>query len=304
MVHIVGIDCAAQDENIGITYSEWKGVGKFQIKEVYQGFCYCKLFDYIKKNATPNGEELEFLIAFDAPLGWPQGLGEFLCEQSAGNPDFPIDFTYDAKADCLFTRATDRIVKKRMVKENGKAGVLPLSVGADKIARASFKALEIINNLRNFIQAEFQVDKFSLTWTHDAKKIPKFSMIEVYPAATLFSWNKTFKGYKSDEKVKERILEFLGESDEIWSANRCDVKPMDHLDVCKWEKAGSKKEYKKTKLSENKNTDAFDSLICAFTGKEFLEGNLTGPDKWVSDGIISEERLKKEGWIWTNLNLG
>lgn len=48
--------------------------------------------------------------------------------------------------------------------------------------------------------------------------------------------------------------------------------------------------------------DAFDSLLCAFTGFEFLQNKLTSlEDIEIKEEGITPEIIKEEGWIWTKL---
>ena len=73
------------------------------------------------------------LLAIDAPLGWP-ALGQSLAAHRAGQGIAVAQNT-------LFRRATDVSVHQR-------TGKLPLEVGADRIARAAWQALSVLQQLR------------------------------------------------------------------------------------------------------------------------------------------------------------
>jgi predicted nuclease with RNAse H fold len=119
---------------------------------------------------TPN-----YVIALDAPLGWPAALGDALFSHRAGE-------TIDAEAEHLFRRETDRFVYAEL-------GKLPLEVGADRIARTARAALDLLRELREITRAALP-----LAWEPGKSS----GVIEVYPAATLLSRGISPRSYKGD----------------------------------------------------------------------------------------------------------
>jgi predicted RNase H-like nuclease len=135
-------------------------------------------------------EAKQVLLAFDAPLGWPQALGTALYQHRAGGSLPP-------QADPLFRRATDQWVKRHLGKQ-------PLEVGANLIARTAHAALRILQELREHTQRPFP-----LAWE---PTLPEWgAAIEVYPAATLIAHGFPSQGYKTknDRAVREDIAQHL-----------------------------------------------------------------------------------------------
>lgn len=122
------------------------------------------------------------LLAIDAPLGWPDGLRQFLGDHIAAMPP-PVSLRKD---DC-FRRHTDVVVRR--VK-------LPLEVAADRIARAAFEALRVLHELRVATELRLQ-----LVWS------PTFegaASIEVYPGATLAALGLSNAQYKKPDQETSR----------------------------------------------------------------------------------------------------
>jgi predicted RNase H-like nuclease len=172
---IIGVDCATQKKNTGLSFAVYK-----------EGRC------YLQKSQTAIGERSvaetiaswlagyeSFLLAMDAPLGWPARLGEKLHVHTAGE-------TLDGEANSLFRRMTDKYVKE-------KIGKTPLDVGADRIARTAHTALSTIGELRKLTGLELD-----MAW--DPTKTIRSSVIEVYPAATLKTYGMIYSGYKDTDK--------------------------------------------------------------------------------------------------------
>jgi hypothetical protein len=119
-----------------------------------------------------------YVLAFDAPLGWPAALGVTLASHRAGAP-------IDVEADRLFSRETDHYVRMAL-------GKRPLEVGADRIARTARAALDLLGEVRAASGLPLP-----LAW-----KAGKASgVIEVYPAATLLSRDVSPAGYKGDTRT-------------------------------------------------------------------------------------------------------
>ena len=190
---IIGIDCAAQPENVGIALGR-RSHGATRIEAVRSGkrMGWDGVVEHtaglIKKEASGSA-----LIALDAPLGWPQALAETLPAHFAGRaPRFT--------ANEMFRRRTDDVVKEKLNKQ-------PLDVGADKIARATHAALRFLDLLR-----EATGLAVPLAWSPGQPT--GVSAIEVYPAATLIACDLLpSRNYKRRESKNERhkLVERLGD---------------------------------------------------------------------------------------------
>jgi predicted nuclease with RNAse H fold len=122
-----------------------------------------------------------------------------------------------------------------------RTGKGPLEVGADRIARAAHRALEVLNRLRAATGRAIP-----LAWT---PTLDGTAVIEVYPAATLRSRGVREPGYKRPENLdaRRRIAESLaGELPGLADA----VAASDH---------------------------AFDACLCLLAAKDFLDGNAVPP---------------------------
>jgi hypothetical protein len=139
--------------------------------------------------ATPDAPTL---LALDAPLGWPAGMGQALGRHEAGAP-------IRLEANRLFRRGTDWAVREA-------TGKRPLDVGAERIARTAHAALGLLQALR-----ERTGEAIPLAW--DTRLEAGMSAIEVYPAGTLAAYGVDARGYKGREGVAARrtLLRFLGE---------------------------------------------------------------------------------------------
>lgn len=187
-VHIVGIDCAVDPRKTGIASGLFEN-RQLRILEVQKGTkkesVAKTVFDLCKGHETN-------LIAIDAPLGWPDQMGNCLANHNAGD-------SLDIEGHSLFRRETDRFIKRKIGKQ-------PLDIGADRIARTAYAALKILNELSEIIQF-----RIPLAWS--CEDLEKISVIEVYPAATLESHRIPNTGYKDKGKdpVKGKIVTSLHE---------------------------------------------------------------------------------------------
>jgi hypothetical protein len=151
----------------------------------------------------------------------------------------------------MFRRQTDRFIKARTGKQ-------PLDVGADRIARTAFAALALLNRLRSSLK-----DEIPLAWDH--RNRPHWSVIEVYPAATLGAHHMPDREYKKPEhsSVRMAIIRAL--------TQHCDIAAHHAL--------------------LESNADALDALICTLAGLDFIHGSTMPPE--------NSELARREGWIWT-----
>jgi len=189
--------------------------------------------------------EDQALIAIDAPLGWPKTLATELKEHRAGE-------AFTVEKDALFQRQTDRLLHKRLGKK-------PLEIGADRIARAAHRALEVLSWLR-----KESMKPIPLAWT---ARFSGVVAIEVYPAGTLVSRSLSHSGYKKEEQrgVRDAIADALaGEIPDL-------------------------------KRYVDGNTDVFDACLCLVAAKDFVNGLAVPPSDfdsaraegwiWVRSGV-------------------
>lgn len=172
-VTIIGIDCAAQDKDIGLALGHFDGHG-CRVSEVACGRIVDSVAGTIADWIPANQRTL---LALDAPLGWPAPLGECLYAHKAGEHVAP-------ESDMLFSRLTDKIVRK-------KTGKKPLEVGANFIARTARSALNLLNELRILTGRSIPLQMAEPTMNNTV------CAIEVYPAATL-----TVKGFMQPKYKK------------------------------------------------------------------------------------------------------
>ncbi|HEX2676081.1 MAG TPA: hypothetical protein VHM19_05560 [Polyangiales bacterium] len=128
---IVGIDCATEEKRIGLARGSLDELGKLHVERVTLGTAG-------ESPAASVAQWIEgaerFVLAFDAPLGWPSRLASALAKHEAGA-------TFEHDADSLFRRHTDEVVYRALGKH-------PLEVGADRIARTAHAALVMLAEIR------------------------------------------------------------------------------------------------------------------------------------------------------------
>jgi predicted RNase H-like nuclease len=205
---VVGVDCATTEERTGLAYGVVERDGPLELKRVTLGTAGESAAATVASWLT---ESTRYVVALDAPLGWPAVLGPALSAHRAGEP-------VEGEAERLFRRDTDRFV-------HAELGKLPLEVGADRIARTARAALDLLQEIR-----EVSSKRVPLLW----KPGRGAGAIEVYPAATLLSRGISPRGYKGDtsagRKAREDILDRLGS--ELCFARSHDRDPLvdnDHM---------------------------------------------------------------------------
>ncbi|MCE2511219.1 MAG: DUF429 domain-containing protein [Acidimicrobiia bacterium] len=197
---VIGIDCAAQPENVGIALGR-RSQGATRVEMVYSGkpMSWDGLVEHTA-DLIEKAESSSTLLALDAPLGWPQALAETLPAHFAGRaPRFT--------ANEMFRRRTDDVVKEKLNKQ-------PLDVGADKIARATHAALRFLESLR-----EATGLAMPLAWSPG--HATGVSAIEVYPAATLIAYGLLPSlSYKKSTNERRKLMDGLADVVELGEAAR------------------------------------------------------------------------------------
>lgn len=155
---IIGLDCSTNSKKLVLARGLHKD-GRIVVCEarVGEGDPVGLISSWMRDDKT-------CLIAIDAPLGWPQPMGEMLAQHDAGMP-------LDAEPNIFFRRHTDRFIKDAIEKQ-------PLDVGSNLIARTAHFALNLLQDVR-----ERSGKPIPLAWQPNYES--DCAAIEVYPAATL-----------------------------------------------------------------------------------------------------------------------
>lgn len=213
---LIGIDCATKANKTGLAFGCLDG-NKLAVcsaergkSEEWESGVDGKVEEWI---AEGKRQARKVLLALDAPLGWPESLGESLCRHNAGG-------VLSAPAEQMFKRETDLEVYKA-------TGQKPLEVGANLIARTAHSALSFLER--------FQIP---LAWEPGYANMACVSAIEVYPAAMLKERGFPFEGYKkaqqaqsvrakiikrleSEMKLPKNIKDAMRENDDVLDAVVC-----------------------------------------------------------------------------------
>jgi predicted RNase H-like nuclease len=210
-VLLIGIDAASQPEKCGYA------IGHLEVDRVRIAraglLASADCTDAVSKFLVPALRSANrALVALDAPLGWPASLATSLIQHKAGE-------RVAADKQTMFCRETDRHIRRTL-------GKIPLEVGADKIARAAFNALELLATLR-----ESTARQIPLAWS------PSFegtAAIEVYPAATLSAIGVPQARYKQADAAGQAKRSAIASmvADEVPGLAGYVSAPIDVFDAC------------------------------------------------------------------------
>lgn len=186
-------------------------------------------------------------LGIDCPFGWPIPFVNFLIEHQAGDiaprGGRPLDWRRD-----LANRTTDLLVRREV-------GLNPLSVAADRIAHAAMRCAALLADLG---AAGLPVDRSGDSGV----------AVEVYPAASLRSWNLRNRGYK-----RAGNLVHLGDLVDQLRSEAPWLDLAEHEATCRT------------------SDDAFDAVIAALTARAVTLGLTRSP-------AGSERTIAvREGWI-------
>lgn len=221
---IVGLDAAADLANFGYAVVREDG----NVLRLIDSGCLGRESHLDSTIGRHLRSETRALVSVDAPLGWPSPLGNALSKHSAGQ-ELPVP------ANQLFRRSTDLHIKSLTKKQ-------PLDIGADRIARAAWSALNVLGALRRLLG-----EALPMVWEPDFEA--RVGVIEVYPGATLAGWGLRSDSYKQDDQVDARrsIAGFFG-GRAPWLSD----------------------------LVQGK-VDVFDAGLCTIAASDFLTGLAGGP---------------------------
>ena len=183
--------------------------------------------------------------AIDCPLGWPGPFVDFLVAHRAGRAPAPAGQSGLEWRRMLSRRATDLHVAKTV------AGVVPLAVGADRIAAVAMRAAGLLAALADAGQP---VDRTG-----------SGLLVEVYPAAALRLWGLASRSYKG--RTNGPALGLL--VDELQTA----------LPSLAWQG------HDRTCRDSD---DAFDAVVCALLARAAHLGLTAGPPVHLMERAASE----------------
>lgn len=301
---IIGIDCAADPEKIGVAYSSMAET-LLTVEHVRLGASGSEsrrhrlheLVEDIVKRITAHKPTTDSptLLALDAPLGWPIPMGDLLSRHWAGEC-----LPGDADASHLFRRGTDRFIADTLGKD-------PIEVGANLIARVTHTTLRLIGMLRSQVDGMAAGPLRSRDYVDDP-----INFIEVYPALagphlhdrlpvceSWEYWNDPKKGLSATLKTKKKTASKGGEilvewCDDVARRLSEDSPPTDEplrvsLDGLRGDGIMDKKAGRDHGL---------DAILCAWTAFRFLHRRCVPPE-----GRITTDQLQREGWIWFDRDL-
>ncbi|MEV4621874.1 DUF429 domain-containing protein [Asanoa sp. NPDC049573] len=161
----VGVDLAAADERSGLAVVDWSP-GRAVVSSVSVGVSDAEIVAAIRSSDK---------AGIDSPLGWPSAFVSFVSAHQSGLVAPPDPGAGASWRRRLAYRMTDEVVRS-------STGLIPMSVSADRIGHAAFRAAGLLALL-----------------SPDGNPIPRTGdgqVVEVYPAASLFLWGLTHRGYK------------------------------------------------------------------------------------------------------------
>ena len=186
LILIFGIDCAAQEKNVGLAAGRFDGkkvrFTDLRSESPRRSVC-ARILDGLSGASRA-------LLAMDAPLGWPQSMGDELASHVAGRP-------IRTPPNDLFRRLTDHATRSSISK-------VPMDVGADRIARAAHAALRLIGEVEAGLGR-----RIPLAWAPPVG--PGVWAIEVYPGGFLKANGVAAFGYKEPDAqgMRRAMLERL-----------------------------------------------------------------------------------------------
>lgn len=220
----VGVDLSAEARGTGIAVIDWSDE-RGRLLGVQVG-----ADDQAVLKAV-NGADR---AAMDCPFGWPEPFIDFLVDHRAGRAPAPTGRTGLEWRRTLSRRATDLYVAENV------PGVVPLAVGADRIAAVAMRAAGLLAALADAGQP---VDRAG-----------GGLLVEVYPAAALRVWginNRSYKGASNRTSLGLLVEELQAALPALeWQG---------HDRACR------------------ESDDALDAVVCALLARAAYNGLTVGP---------------------------
>ncbi|GAA1851094.1 DUF429 domain-containing protein [Asanoa iriomotensis] len=160
----VGVDLAAADERSGLAVVSWSR-DRAEVTSLAVGASDAEIVSAIRASDK---------AGIDSPLGWPTAFVSFVSTHESGAVTPPPPGEGAAWRRRLAYRMTDEVVR-------ASTGLIPMSVSADRIGHAAFRAAGLLSMLSPDAPLSRAGDDL---------------VVEVYPAASLFRWGLTHQGYK------------------------------------------------------------------------------------------------------------
>lgn len=186
-MRIIGIDSAVQDSNFGLVAIDLVN-DQIQVNQVWNQKSSLESNAVDQISTWIQDSTQGFLLAIDAPLGWPSSFGKLLHFHHAGQ-------ALDLDIQEFFIRKTDLDIHQRFRKK-------PLEVAADRIGRTAFATLSRLHSQRQNCAQPIPI-------LVDPSELDLNGCIEVYPAATFLANGLDISHYKKDPAVRQLLLDQL-----------------------------------------------------------------------------------------------
>jgi predicted RNase H-like nuclease len=174
---LVGIDCALDEHKLGLARGSLDVAGKLTVERVTLGTA----GESAAASVSAWIERAEaYVVALNAPLGWPAQLAPSISQHRAGEPLVQAP-------EALFRRQTDQLVHKAV-------GKWPPEMGADRIARTAWAALGLLAEVRALSSRALPL----------VFRQSEPGVIEVFPPATLRARGLSGAGYKAKTHAGRR----------------------------------------------------------------------------------------------------
>jgi predicted nuclease with RNAse H fold len=168
----VGVDLAAEPAGTALARIEWSAVGA-QVRDARVG---------VDDDAILAAIEQADKVGIDCPLGWPAAFVEFVSAHHTDHVTSPSDVAGKDWRRSLAYRRTDEAVRQAI-------GRWPLSVAADRIGYTAMRAAALLASL-----------------DRDGRPVDRGGagvVVEVYPAASLYTWGLPHRGYKGNQNLPQ-----------------------------------------------------------------------------------------------------
>lgn len=233
----VGIDLAAEPVRTAVAWIDWSADGA-RVSRLETGADDGLIVDAIR-SADKAG--------IDCPLGWPDAFVDFVIEHRAGRVQAPAGLRGLAWRRHLTLRVTDQVTHEQTT-------LRPLSVSADRIGHTAMRCASL--------QAELALRGMPV----DRSGVG--TVVEVYPAASLYRWGLRHQGYKRSANHGElvRLVDALQERAPWLDIGRCGS-------LCRT------------------SDDAFDAVVAALTAAAARFG------KAGQAPVEHVDAARTEGWI-------
>ncbi|MEV4535493.1 DUF429 domain-containing protein [Asanoa sp. NPDC049518] len=172
------MDLAAADERSGLAVISWSP-GRAAVSSAALGASDAAIV------AAVQGSDK---AGIDCPLGWPAPFVSFVAAHASGAVSPPAPGGGASWRRRLAYRMTDEVVR-------AQTGLIPMSVSADRIGHAAFRAAGLLSLL--------SPDGAPLSRAGDGQ------VVEVYPAASLLRWGLTHRGYKRAGLASDLVSSLL-----------------------------------------------------------------------------------------------